>query len=186
MIDDKGLCVLTKEELAFVAEHSAKVAIEEASKERERYVKGEANRRLHDTKKLLRIYRELKAHSDSSIYEMSQIIDEDIFDVLALMTSGRKDPEIEVESIKNSTVRTRIIIEHIDTMLNLYTQRCNRYGRLEECRRDRVIRAMFIDEPPLNAQEIAGIEQVDLRTVYKDVDAACEKLAAYIFGFYIQ
>lgn len=185
MIDDKGLCVLTKEELAFVSEHAAKVAIEEANRERERTAKDQRIRRLHNTKMLLRIYRELKAHSDNSIFEISQITDEDVFDVLSLMTSGRLNPEIEVESIKNSAARTRIIIEHIDNMLALYTQRCSRYGRAEECRRDRVIHAMYIDEPPMTAQEIAGIEQVDLRTVYKDVDSACEKLSAYIFGFYL-
>ena len=46
----------------------------------------------------------------------------------------------------------------------------------------RVLKAMYIDEIPTTAEAVARVEQIDKRTVYKDIDAAVETLTTLIFG----
>ena len=57
-----------------------------------------------------------------------------------------------------------------------------RSGRDEVRRRYRVLSAMYLDEDRLDADQIAERELIDKRTVYKDIDFACERLSYYIFG----
>ena len=37
-------------------------------------------------------------------------------------------------------------------------------------------------DEPIPVSEIAERENIDTRTVYKDLDAACEKMSALLFG----
>jgi len=75
-----------------------------------------------------------------------------------------------------------MIVKHIEVMLQLYETYCFKYGNAEEQRRCRVIQALYIDEKPTTIEFLAEFEQIYPRTVYKDVDSACEKLSALIFG----
>ncbi len=121
------------------------------------------------------------AHSESAIYEAAAIQDEDVYDILEMMTGGHY-ADYYVESIKKSAARTRIIIEHVKEMLTLYEIYCFRSTKPEDKRRYRVVYAIYIDETPRTAAQIALDENVDERTIYRDIDSACEKLSALIFG----
>lgn len=150
--------------------------------EEERHsAKARYDKRLRNTKMLLRNYRELVAHSESAIYDAAQIVEDDLFDILEMMSGGRNS-SYYVESIKASAARTRIIIEHVNEMLSIYEIFCERSQRPEDRRRFRTIRSLYIQEEGKTAEAIARRENVDTRTVYRDVDAACEKLTALIFG----
>jgi hypothetical protein len=181
LFTDQDGIVVSREGIAFIVEHAAKVALEEYRKKALRDKEERRNKRLHNTKLLLRIYRELKAHSDSAIYSIDQC-DEDVYDVLEEIARESGAGGMEISSIKSSVARTRLIIEHIDKMLDMYSQRCGMSKKPEDYRRCRVIDRLYLADPGNTAQEIAEAENIDLRTVYKDVDAACEKLSAYIFG----
>jgi predicted DNA-binding transcriptional regulator YafY len=52
----------------------------------------------------------------------------------------------------------------------------------ETQRRFRVVSALYLDPDPKTVQEIAEVENIDLRTVYKDVDAVADDLTPLIFG----
>ena len=139
------------------------------------------DKRLRNTKMLLRNYRELVSHSENAIYEASQVEDEDLFDILEMMSSDTGN-QYYVESIKISAARTRLIIEHVKEMLALYEIYCNRSPKPEDKRRYRTIYALYIADEPKTYEQIAEEESVEPRTVYRDVSAAVEKLTFLIFG----
>lgn len=168
---------LSQEMMKEIAEY----AIDCYRDEQERSKKLRYDKRLRNTKLLLRNYRELLAHSESAIYEASQIEDEDLFDILEMM-SGANDSEYYVESIKTSAARTSLIISHVKEMLALYELYCQRSSKPEDKRRFRVINALYIQENPRTHEQIAEDENVDTSTVYRDVNGAVEKLTFLIFG----
>lgn len=74
------------------------------------------------------------------------------------------------------------MLNHIDAMLRTYEIICLTSKKPEEQRRYRVLEAMYIKEEPEHVEDIADRENIDVRTVYRDLDAACEKLSALLFG----
>ena len=167
--------------ITMAAEAGARAALETLEKERGKAVRGRHDRRLRNTKLLLKNYRAFKKHSESAIYEASQI-DENAIDILDLMWDPKNNHDTTINSIRQSAVRTSIIMEHIDRMLGIYKVICLNSGKLEDMRKYKVIYAMYISEKGYSAEEIAEAENIDSRTVYKDIDVACEKLSALIFG----
>lgn len=159
----------------------AEYAIDCYRDEQERSKKLRYDKRLRNTKLLLKNYRELVSHSENAIYEASQVEDEDLFDILEMM-SGANDSQYYVESIKTSAARTSLIIEHVREMLALYEVYCDRSQKPEDKRRFRTIHALYIQDEPKTYEQIAEEENVETRTVYRDVDAAVEKLTFLIFG----
>lgn len=161
------------------AEAGAKAGIEAYEKRMKIAQAERADRRLRNTKLLLRNYRMFKEHCDNAVYEVEQL-DESVYDILDTLTGS--DSTLFVESIKQSVARTVTIVKHIDVMLQLYETYCYRIGSPEEDRRYRVIKALYIDENPPEIDELAEQENIAKRTIYKDIDSACERLSALIFG----
>lgn len=162
------------------AAEGAKAAMEAIEKEKQKERKSRHDRRLRNTKLLLRNFRMFKEHCRNAVFDASQL-DENAIDILDLMWN-RSGADNFVESIKKSVQRTAIIMQHITDMLGLYEAYCIKSAKAEDARRYRVIEALYIADAPLTAQQIAEREGIDLRTVYKDIDAAAEKLSALIFG----
>lgn len=138
------------------------------------------DRRLRNTKLLLRNYRMFKTHAENAIYDAADI-DETAYDILDLMSDRGQDSDAIVESIRQSVARTVVIVAHIDTMLGLYETYCAKAG-LEEMRRWGVIQGLYIADPPMTAKELANNFCVTERTIYRDVDIATERLTALLFG----
>lgn len=63
-----------REIIRLAAEAGAQAALEAFEKERNKAVKGRYDRRLHNTKLLLRNYRTLKAHCENAIFERSKAV----------------------------------------------------------------------------------------------------------------
>ena len=76
---------------------------------------------------------------------------------------------------------TELMIEHIDAMLEVYKKDCNRSP--EGQRRYRVIYWMYLSEDESKtAEDIAEMENVVVRTVFRDIKTAYEELAVLFFG----
>lgn len=140
---------------------------------------------LRNTKLLLEHYRDFMTHSENAVFAATQIDrkqNEDMQDLLEWMERERSDSYL-VESIRSSAVRTRVIMEHVQNMLDVYRSYCERSPCSEDRRRLSIIHALY-----LNREEVKTVEQVaeennmDIRTVYRDVQAAVEKLTFLIFG----
>lgn len=167
--------------IRMAAEAGAKVALETLDKEKKKAQKSRYDKRLRNTKLLLRNYRMFKEHTESAVFEASQL-NENAIDILDMMWETSNNGDLFVESIKKSVARTQIIMTHVIDMLGLYEVYCFRSNKPEDGRRYRVIAALYITDNPIPIREIASMEGIDDRTVYKDVDAACEKISALIFG----
>lgn len=177
MAKEEKKCELTPGLKAEIVELVIKTYREEIERQR----KTAFDRRLRNTKLLLVNYRGLLAYSESAIFEASQC-DEDVYDILSLMSGKPSEQELYVESIKKSAGRTKLIIEHIKKAISDYEDFCVRTGRAEEMRRARTIRRLYIDDDGWSIADIAKDEVVDVSTVYKDIKEAEKRLTPRLFG----
>ena len=179
------LVVLTDEELAGIYERAATIGAQEAMKRFEQERKKEfgqrTDRRLRNTKLLLRNYRMLKEHAEHSVFSRAQM-NESAFDILELMMSSY-DNDLVIDSIKQSAARTAIMVSHVETMLGLYAAFCDKSPNQEiERRRYDVVWDMYMAEDTLSAKEIAEKQNMSKENVYADLRVAVERLTALIFG----
>ncbi len=179
------LVVLTDEELKRIYERSAVIGAQEALKRFEQERKNEigqrADRRLRNTKLLLRNYRMLKKHAENSVFRRAQM-EESAFDILESMMKSR-DNDVIINSIKDSAARTAVMVSHVEAMLGLYAAFCEKSPNKEiERRRYDVVWDMYIAEDTLSAKEIAQKKNMSKENVYVDLRVAVERLAALIFG----
>jgi len=154
-----------------------KLREEESAMAKSRYAKKKAS-----TKLLMRNYRSLADHCESAIYDTESVDQGGGYTLADILDSLHANANLEIESIRKSAVRTQIIMDHIDIMLEMYKTFCDRSPRFEDARRYRVIYYLYLSEEPRTHAELAEDEKVDKSTIYRDVDVAIERLTALIFG----
>ena len=143
------------------------------------------DKRLHNTRLLLKNYRMLKEHFQNAIYtfdeEMAAIEDEPGY-LFKLLNNGTASDEVYIESIRKSATRTMITLQHLDRMLEIYAALCDTSPMESMKRQYRVMKARYLDEPQVSMLDIADREHIHKRTAEKDLDAAIESITALIFG----
>lgn len=175
-------------ELEAIVRLASETAVESYRKELERQQEqdGKARRERHhrvvnSAKMLLKNYRLFKKMTVSSVYGKDTSTNETLVELLELMQGIYRSGELEVVSIKDRVARTELMIEHIDAMLEVYKKDCNRSP--EGQRRYRVIYWMYLSEDESKtAEDIAEMENVVVRTVFRDIKTAYEELAVLFFG----
>lgn len=169
-----------EEIIRLAAETGARTAMETLEKQRQKESREMSDRRLRNTKLLLRNYRVLKDHATHAVFEAES--EEDPMQIIEdLMMPGRS-PNLFVESIKRSAARTATMVRHIEAMLRLYQVYCYQYGSEEDERRWRVIDGLYIADERTTVAALADQEGVVERTIYKDIDVASERISALMFG----
>ena len=146
--------------------------VEESAKLRKKATKERADARLYNTKLLLRNIQALRIHAEEAVSEADPEFWEDLM---------LPDGKISLTSIRNSTAKTRALIAHVDAMLGAYEQYCENRTP-EDQRRWRIISAIYLEDPPVSPEMVADCENVDVRTVYRDIDIACNQLGVFLFG----
>lgn len=177
-----GRQVISKEVLEQVAEHAARVAVDTYNQQRDCEEKDKFDRRLNNTRLLLEHYRDFSDYGEKAIYRIYEELDEDVLDIIEMMEGRKTDKDGRIESIEKGVMRTKAIMNHVNTMLNVYKKSCDKSPYPEDRRRYRVIEGLYLKKVPESVQEIADTEGIAERTVYKDVTAACKRLTALIFG----
>ena len=175
-------------ELEAIVRLASETAVESYRKELERQQEqdGKARRERHhrvvnSAKMLLKNYRRFKKMTVSSVYGKDTSTNETLVELLELMQGIYRSGELEVVSIKDRVARTELMIEHIDAMLEVYKKDCNRSP--EGQRRYRVIYWMYLSEDESKtAEDIAEMENVVVRTVFRDIKTAYEELAVLFLG----
>lgn len=163
------------------AEAAVNAAMSYIDQQRRKEVKSRHDKRLRNTKLLLKHYNLFKDHCKNSISNMKNIpesTEENPIDILDSLESF--DRGVYVESIKRSVTRTYIILNHIDEMMNLYKAYCTSSGKTEELRRFRIIQMAYFDK--VSPADICEKENIDQSTYYRDIREACSKLSALLFG----
>lgn len=165
------------------AEVGAAAAVKAIEKERRNYRKQQYDWKYHNTKLLLRNYRRLNAYYKNAVFntESAEEADEDFESVMRSM--GRpKDEAVFVESIQKNFITTKIIMTHVNKMLECYEIMCKRSSRQDDARHWRVIEGLYIADDYTTAEKTAKQEHIDKRTVYRDVDVCVADLTALFFG----
>jgi hypothetical protein len=166
------------------AEVGAKAAVQSIEKERKKFKQQQYDKRFQNTKLLLKHYRSLNEYFKNAVFdtEGAEEEDEDFSEIMQTMSGYANDEDLYVESIKKSSIRTRIIITHVNKMLDIYKIMCINGKRENDKRHWRIIEAMYLNEKPVSAAEIARQESVDKRTIYKDIDSVTGDLTILFFG----
>lgn len=178
------IVVLQKEEFDIVCQEAARIganaAMEKLEKERRKEGKKWVDKRLHNTKLLLKNYRLLKMSVGNAIYAKRQM-SESAADILCNVMNMRDD-EVIIDSIKQSTARTAVIVAHIDKMLGLYKIYCQTSNKEQERRRYEIIYDYYISEEKVSIGQISRKRGLVRQTVYNDINAAEKALSALLFG----
>lgn len=162
-------------------ETGTKAAMDYLMEEKKTQQKGRYDRRLRNTRLLLKNYRTLKQHAQGAVFNAKKA-KENAVDILDSLDDFTFDDGLYIESIKRSQQRTIIILRHIDEMLKYYRIACEQSGREDEMRCYRIIMATYIDDEKKTAEEIAEAENIERRTVYKNINTAIKPISALIFG----
>lgn len=133
------------------------------------------DRRLRNTKLLLRHYRDFVAHAE----ELQKPLDA-VEEATALNEVHTE--EYAVQAIRRSKQRTAAMVQFIQRMMETYRLMCERSPQSEDMRRYRVIEALYITDVPATVEKLAEQHGVEPRTIYRDVNDACKVLSVLMFG----
>lgn len=166
------------------AEVGAAAAVRAVERERKRIKSIQYDKRFHNTKLLLRHYRTLNEHYKNAVFDVhsAQASDEDFAEIMQAMNSNISDEDLYVESIKQSVVRTKVIMAHVNKMLEIYKIMCDKSNRASDKRHWRVLEGLYLDDAGSTAGALAEKEHIDKRTIYKDIDVCIADLTVLFFG----
>ncbi|MCR8979488.1 hypothetical protein [Brevibacillus laterosporus] len=157
------------------AEIAIKAAMDHLEKEKKKQLKVKKDWRLRNTKLLLKNYRSFVSHSRKIENEIELLKRAEVLDELYT-------EDFAVESIKRSKQRTKVMVEFIRRMLNVYKDMCEQSGKTEEIRRYQIIHALYISEQKQEIEAVAKCHKIDVRTVYRDIKEAVKTLSVLVFG----
>jgi len=143
----------------------------------EKHRKSRQDRRLRNTRLLLKNYILLQEHCRKAVYDKTDTVENaiDVFDAIEDL-----DRTTYVLAIKKSVARTQIILTHIEEMMKIYKILCDVSSKPEDQRRYRVAMNTFFQKTDIKA--ICEQENIDKSTYYRDIRESCEKLSALFFG----
>lgn len=147
-------------------------------KQRDTEEREKKDRRLRNTKLLLRNYHSFRKYVARAKMDLWE--DERVTDVHALILNG----EDLVKSIKESTQRTLVMIRHLDRALEALKFVCEQEKDTNKAssKQYEILKARFLDRDTIEA--IAETYFINERSVYKAIDAAAERLSIMLFGVY--
>ncbi|MBN7576005.1 hypothetical protein C1H57_12540 [Clostridium sp. 2-1] len=142
------------------------------------------DRRLRNTRLLLKHYRTLKAHNKIADSSINNVYEENAVDVLDDI-EAIDDEEQYVQSLGRTKIRTMIIVGHINKAMKYYQSICESEGKNQE-RRYNIVKYMYIDTRDADItpsyDEVSERFGLNIRTVGRDLRAAIEDLSILFFG----
>ncbi|MNW46666.1 hypothetical protein D3C74_239750 [compost metagenome] len=162
---------MNKQEIARIA---AETALEFYKKEQERHSKMKRDRRLRNTKLLLRNYRKFKIHCELNVHELEKLRDPNSFEYLDM-------EDLTIESIIKNKERTAAMVKYIDQMIYIY-RILSEKAKPEDLRRFKIIYDLYIADEEKTVDELSECHKIDKRSVYRDINKACEALSSLLFG----
>ena len=174
---------LTDKLLKGVVALAAETAIDKYKSEKEKEIKESKEKKLHNTKLLLKKYRGFVAHCDKATYDALQVKEDlDLADIIELMTDGEGTRSLKVKSIQESIAKTRIVLHHIDSMLEYYRNYCKNSPKQEVSRRYEIIYHTYLSKDEIKGEDLAELLAVDKSTLYRNLNSAIQDLSALFFG----
>lgn len=180
--------VLTQDQINEIAAIGGKEALrvfrEEQRKEERKRAKD--NDKVKQTKKMLSSYRRIKA----TLEEEAEFTEEEqielrwkfIQDLMGNVNEIAGKADRTIEDTEKRRQRDRYCAYRIEQATEMYRNECEKSGSEEMQRRYRELSMMYLKEKQYTVQEIAEVEKISDKTVYKDLGIACGIVAVYLLG----
>lgn len=166
---------LNQKQLDQITAVVAQMVLDYLDREKKHRQKAKKDWRHRNTKLLLKHFRKLVAHSEDV---KEKILTEHFTEAMDELNSE----DFAVESIKRSKQRTLAMVRFVQRMMNAYQSACEETGKTEEIRRYKIIDALFISDDKMDIPQLAECHKIDERTIYRDINDACNSLSVLIFG----
>jgi hypothetical protein len=164
------------------AKEAAETAINMYEKQRKVDKENRYHKRIHNTLLLLQNYRVLRQHVKESVCEIKKS-KSNALEILDELDFENFDDNVYVESIKHSTQKTIIILEHVAKMLEVFKNISFNSGRKEDISKYEVIYYLYIDEnKKWGIEKIADSIPCSIPTLYSYRNNAISVLSGLIFG----
>lgn len=159
-----------------------KEALNRIKSENDKKSKMKRTKRYHNTELLLRNYNELIKHYKDAVYSSNQVENEDAEDPNELLAELEEydEYEIYINSIKRTKTRTRIILKHINLVMEFYKQKSLVSNDETMIRRYEVINKVYIEKKKY--ADIAEELDCSEKTIARDKHKAIEELSVLFFG----
>lgn len=139
------------------------------------------DKRLRNTKLLLRNYNNFSEHCKNAVYVNSKIEDEeDPIDIL--MESECDSEDLFINSIKRTHTRTKIILDHIESIMNYYRFKADNSKDSKFIRRFKVLDLVYFNENHYTYEQLGEMFDVDTKTISRDIKKAIQELSVLMFG----
>lgn len=179
--------ILTQDQVnsiaAIASQEGARAYKEEAKKAEKKLAK--QTDKVEITKKRLRDYRAVKKKTTEEVFS-SEELEELRFEYLEDLM-GQHGLEGKAEKKRDAELWAYILnadsIKKIDKAYKQYEEECERWGTEEQKRRCRILHMMYMDDTVYSVEEIAEMENIAERSVYRDTGIAVKRMAAYLLGF---
>lgn len=174
----------------------AKISLEEAIKigvrEGIKYIKEQEyhrttkryDRRLRNTRLLLKHYRSLQAHNKLAENTTVRIYREDAVDILDDI-EAIDDEEQYVQALSRTKIRTLMIVAHMNKAMMYYKSICEADDKGKE-RRYKIINYMYLemnkDDTIPTYEQAAEYFNLSVKTIGRDIKLAIEDLSILFFG----
>lgn len=142
------------------------------------------DRRLRNTRLLLKHYRSLKVHNKITNSTINSVYKDNAIDILDDI-EAINDEEQYIQALSRTKIRTLIIVGHINKAMSYYEAICESEGKVKERRYD-IIKYIYMDPTKDDLtptyEEAAEHFNLNLRTVGRDIRCAIEDLSILFFG----
>ena len=176
----------TEQELSLIriaATAGAQAALRTVEEKEELERKNRYDRKLHNTRLLLKNYRLFNEHINNATYKKEQITSAEALDWANELFDPKNKADQIVIAIKNSAVKTRIMVEHINKMVEIYDIHCHMQDKSPKmARRYEAFHGRYIAEERVTYEQVAEKWHVDVRTIQKDIKQAIIDFSGLLFG----
>jgi hypothetical protein len=172
---------LSKAVVDAISKVAADVALQKFSTLQKETAQRRKDNRLRNAKLLVKKYKWICSYGDNAIYEIGQLSGTEEYEILEAFGIDTIEMK-EAKSIKNSVAVTKIILRHVNEMLDLYKNRCLNSQNKKDIVKWNCLYAMYLAPETSTPEEIANREYISDRLVYYYIDSACEELSTLFFG----
>lgn len=166
---------ITEKQLKLITEVASREAVKAHQEYLEKEERAKHDRRLRNVKLLLKNYRSFKKHCENVELDIDRINAR-----IAFVTID--SDEFKLESIRRSKEKTLVMVKYTEKMMQVYKVLTETSDDPEEKRRYEIIHSLYFSKDRQTIKKVAKCQNVVERTIYRDVEKACEDLAVLLFG----
>lgn len=166
---------ITEKQLKLITEVASREAVKAHQEYMEKNERVKHDRRLRNVKLLLKNYRSFKKHCENVELDIERINAR-----IAFVTID--SDEFKLESIRRSKEKTLVMVKYTEKMMEVYKVISENSDDQDELRRYQTVNSLYFTPDKKTVKEVSKCQNVAERTVYRDIEKACEDLAVLLFG----